>query len=109
MRNFTAALIGALVIGMYAPSGGAAQFDGVWAAGGQSTQRGCGDWFVRLNIAQGQVSGVVSVGRGSQALESLVLQPDGSFTGTAAGGGVGVNMRPLSSYAVVGRLGGETI
>jgi hypothetical protein len=47
------------------------------------------DWFVRLTIAQGQLTGV-HVGslegtKSVQTIEKLILKPDGRFAGTTSG------------------------
>ncbi|MBO0739159.1 MAG: hypothetical protein J2P48_21890 [Alphaproteobacteria bacterium] len=83
--------------------------DGTWTVQGRAIQgtRRCGDWLVRLTNRQGQLSGVVSLARSSVPLEKLVLQPDGTFSGTTRAGLVG--SRHVRAYRVSGRFSGETV
>ena len=54
--------------------------DGVWTVQGRDR---CGGWRVRLTNTQGQLSGVLTLARSSAPFRNLVLEPDGSFSGTA--------------------------
>jgi hypothetical protein len=42
----------------------------------------CGGWRVRLTNRQGQLSGVLTLARSGAPFRNLVLESDGSFTGT---------------------------
>src|SRR5271155_5053868 len=103
----------ALLIAFHTPPTFAADFDGTWQAGGEpqpGSEQFCGDWFVRLVVFQGRPSGFVSVGAGFLPLRQISLQPDGSFTATAAGGGLTSNdSRELLPHVVSGKLSGNTI
>ena len=65
--------------------------DGIWTVQGRAIQgtRRCGDWLVRLTNRQGHLSGMVSLARSSVPIQSLTLQPDGSFSGTTQAGLMG--------------------
>jgi len=58
--------------------------DGVWTVQGRAIQgtRRCGDWLVRLTNTRGRLSGVVSLARSSVPINNLMLEPDGTFSGT---------------------------
>jgi hypothetical protein len=63
---------------------------------------------VRLVVFQARPSGFVSVGAGFLPLQKINLQPDGSFTTTAAGGGLTSNLsRELLNHMVSGKLSGN--
>ena len=83
--------------------------DGIWAAQGRAIQgtRRCGDWLVRLTNRQGQLSGVVSLARSSVPIQTLALQPDGSFSGTTQAGLTG--SRHARAYKVTGKFSGDTV
>ena len=83
--------------------------DGVWTVQGRAIQgtRRCGDWSVRLTNRQGRLSGVVSLARSSVPLQNLVLQPDGSFSGTTRSGLTG--SRHTRAYDVTGKFSGDTV
>ena len=89
-----------------------AGFDGTWQANGVTTGRagqGCSpSWYLRLTVAQGQASGAVVVGAGTQPLQNLVVGPDGTFTATAAQT-VSPLGRTIQGGPVSGKLSGETI
>src|SRR5215469_2951019 len=76
--------------------------DGNWRVQGRAIHgTRCGDWLVTLTHRQGQLSGVVALARASVPIEGLVLQPDGSFSGTTRAGLVG--SRHARAYRVSGR------
>ena len=81
---------------------------GTWTVQGREIPgTRCGHWLVRLTSRNRELSGVVSLARGSVPLENLALQPDGSFSGTTRAGVVGsTHARP---YRVTGRFTGETV
>jgi hypothetical protein len=83
--------------------------DGIWSVQGRAIQgtRRCGDWLVRLTNRQGQLSGVVSLARSSVPIQNLVLQPDGSFSGTTRAGLTG--SRHTRAYKVSGKFSGDTV
>ena len=83
--------------------------DGVWTVQGRAIQgtRRCGDWLVRLTSRQGQLSGVLSLARSSIPIHNLVLQPDGSFSGTTRAGVVGSTH--VRAYQVSGTFSGDTV
>jgi hypothetical protein len=84
-------------------------FDGTWQANGQSVGRGCSlSWFLRLTVAQGQASGIVALGAGTQTLQNLVLQPDGSFAAIVAAA-VSVSTKSMQEGHVSGKLSRDTI
>jgi hypothetical protein len=113
MRILAIVLTAALSIACNVQPVFAADFDGTWQAGGEplpGSEQFCGDWFVRLVVFQGRPSGFVSVGAGFLPLKKIKLRADGSFTATAAGGGLTSNdSRELLTHAVSGRLSGDTI
>ena len=83
--------------------------DGIWTVQGRAipgTLR-CGDWLVRLTNRHGQLSGVVSLARSSVPIQNLVLQPDGSFSGTTRAGLTG--SRHTRAYKVTGKFSGDTV
>jgi hypothetical protein len=67
----------------------------------------CADWFVRLAIEQGRLTGIVGVGQGNVIIQNLVLQPDGSFSGNTGAGYV--NNRSVRAFAVMGRFSGDLV
>jgi hypothetical protein len=83
--------------------------DGIWNVQGRAIpgRRQCGDWFVRLTNAGGQLSGVVSLARASVPIQGLTLLPDGSFSGTTRAGLVG--SRHARAYKVTGRFSGDAV
>jgi hypothetical protein len=83
--------------------------DGIWTVQGRAIQgtRRCGDWLVRLTNKQGRLSGVVSLARSSVPIQNLVLQPDGSFSGTTQAGLTG--SRHTRAYKVSGKFSGDTV
>src|SRR5215472_7917354 len=90
--------------------GPAAQLaDGIWTVQGRAIQgtRRCGDWLVRLTSSGGQLSGVVSLARSSVPIQNLILQPDGTFSGTTRAGLTGV--RHARAYKVTGKFSGDTV
>ena len=90
--------------------GPAAQLaDGTWTVQGRAIQgtRRCGDWLVRLTNSGGQLSGVVSLARSSVPIQNLVLQPDGTFSGTTRAGLTG--SRHARAYKVTGKFSGDTV
>lgn len=113
MRILASAVSAALLIASNTQPTFAADFDGTWQAGGEpqpGTEQFCGDWFMRLVVFQGRLSGFVSVGAGFLPLQQASLRPDGSFTATAAGGGLTSNdSRELLPHSVSGKLSGDTI
>lgn len=83
--------------------------DGVWTVQGREIPgtRRCGHWMVRLTNAQGRLSGVISLARGSVPIQNLILQPDGSFSGTTQAGVIGTTH--ARAYTVTGRFLGDTV
>ena len=82
--------------------------DGTWRVQGRAIHgTRCGDWLVTLTNTQGQLSGVVALARASVPIENLVLQPDGSFSGTTRAGLVGP--RHARAYRIKGRFSGNTV
>jgi len=82
--------------------------DGVWRVQGRAIHgTRCGDWLVTLTNRQGQLSGVVALARASVPIENLVLQPDGSFSGTTRAALVG--SRHARAYRVSGTFAGDTV
>jgi len=82
--------------------------DGFWGVNGRAVSgTRCGDWFVRLAVEQGRLTGLVGVGQGNVPLENLVLRPDGSFTGNTRAGYV--NNRSVRAYDVVGQFSGDIV
>ena len=83
--------------------------DGIWTVQGRAIQgtRRCGDWLVRLTNRQGRLSGVVSLARSSVPLQSLMLLPDGSFSGNTRAGLAG--SRHTRAYKVTGKFSGNTV
>jgi len=113
MKHFAYATALSIALVVAANSSRAGEFDGAWSAGGgpeTGTERWCGSWQMRLDIAQGRpTGGVVSVMRGNTTLENIVLLPDGSFTATARGGGIGTSQLEMKAYEVKGKLSGDQI
>ena len=83
--------------------------DGIWTVQGRAIHgtRRCGDWLVRLTNARGQLSGVVSLARSSVPIQNLMLQPDGTFSGTTRAGLTG--SRHARAYKVTGKFSGDTV
>jgi hypothetical protein len=83
--------------------------DGIWTVQGRAIQgtRRCGDWLVRLTNSAGQFSGVVSLARSSVPIQNLMLQPDGTFSGTTRAGLTG--SRHARAYKVTGKFLGDTV
>jgi len=83
--------------------------DGIWTVQGRAIHgtRRCGDWLVRLTNARGQLSGVVSLARSSVPIQNLMLQPDGTFSGTTRAGLTG--SRHARAYKVTGKFLGDTV
>jgi len=83
--------------------------DGIWTVQGRAIHgtRRCGDWLVRLTNARGQSSGVVSLARSSVPIQNLMLQPDGTFSGTTRAGLTG--SRHARAYKVTGKFSGDTV
>jgi len=83
--------------------------DGIWTVQGRAIHgtRRCGDWLVRLTNARGQLSGVVSLARSSVPIQNLMLQPDGTFSGTTRAGSTG--SRHARAYKVTGKFLGDTV
>ena len=83
--------------------------DGIWTVQGRAIHgtRRCGDWLVRLINARGQSSGVVSLARSSVPIQNLMLQPDGTFSGTTRAGLTG--SRHARAYKVTGKFSGDTV
>jgi hypothetical protein len=87
----------------------AAPADGTWEVRltGDTGFRCSGDYIIRLTVAQGRLSGVFLGPGGTQSIPNLVLNPDGSFSGTTSGGqAAGGN--PLSVFSLSGQLSGDT-
>ena len=83
--------------------------DGIWTVQGRAIQgtRRCGDWLVRLTNRQGQLSGVVSLARSSVPIQNLVLQTDGSFSGTTRAGLT--ESRHTRAYQITGQFSGDSV
>ena len=82
--------------------------DGIWRVQGRAIHgTRCGDWLVTLTNWQGQLSGVIALARASVPIENLVVQSDGSFSGTTRAGLVG--SRHARAYRVSGRFSGNTV
>ena len=82
--------------------------DGIWRVQGRAIHgTRCGDWLVTLTNRQGQLSGVIALARASVPIENLVVQSDGSFSGTTRAGLVG--SRHARAYRVSGRFSGNTV
>jgi hypothetical protein len=82
--------------------------DGTWTVQGRELPGArCGHWLVRLTNAHGDLSGVVSLARGSVSLTNLTLMPDGSFSGSTRAGIVGSTY--ARAYKVTGRFSGDTV
>ena len=83
--------------------------DGIWTVQGRAIQgtRRCGDWLVRLTNSGGQLSGVVSLARSSVPIQNLMLQPDGTFSGTTRAGLTG--SRHARAYKITGKFSGDTV
>jgi hypothetical protein len=82
--------------------------NGFWQVQGRAVSgTRCGDWFVRLAVEQGRLTGVVGVGQGNIILRNVVLRPDGSFSGDTPAGHV--NHRVVRAYQVTGRFTGDIV
>jgi hypothetical protein len=76
--------------------------------GGRAAGHGCsGDLVVRLTVAQGRLSGALVGGRGSQTIENLVMNPNGSFTGITSGGAAAGGLEK-NIWSVSGQFSGDT-
>jgi hypothetical protein len=64
--------------------------------------------FVRLIVAQGQLSGVTVGEVGTQTIESLVLMADGSFTGSTSGFIEGARQLG-ATFSVSGQFTGKAV
>jgi hypothetical protein len=60
-----------------------------------------------MTIAQGRLSGVFVGGRGTQTIENLALNPDGSFTGITSGGAAAQGLEKII-WSVSGQFSGDT-
>jgi hypothetical protein len=67
----------------------------------------CGHWFVRLRVNQGRLSGIVGVGQGNVPLQNVVLQLDGSFSGSTRETWLGP--RHVRAFQVRGQFVGDTV
>jgi hypothetical protein len=83
--------------------------DGIWNVQGREIpgRRQCGDWLVRLTNRQGQLSGVLSLARGSVPIQNLTLQSDGSFSGNTRAGVIGTTH--ARAYKITGKFSGEAV
>jgi hypothetical protein len=83
--------------------------DGIWNVQGREIpgRRQCGHWLVRLTNRQGQLSGVLSLARGSVPIQNLTLQSDGSFSGNTRAGVIGTTH--ARAYKITGEFSGETV
>ncbi len=82
--------------------------NGTWTVQGREIPgTRCGHWLVRLTNLHGELSGVVSLARGSVPIENLSLMPDGSFSGTTQAGVVGSTV--ARAYRITGRFSGDTV
>ena len=102
-----ASLVAVSPVGAVGPTAQLA--DGIWTVQGRAIQgtRRCGDWLVRLTNSGGQLSGVVSLARSSVPIQNLVLQPDGTFSGTTRAGLTG--SRHARAYKVTGKFSGDRV
>jgi hypothetical protein len=81
---------------------------GTWTVQGREIPgTRCGNWLVRLTNRQHELSGVVSLARGSVPIQNLTLLPDGSFSGTTQAGVVGSTH--ARAYKVTGKFTGDTV
>jgi len=67
----------------------------------------CSDWFVRLGLRQGYLTGTLGVGQGNLIIQNLVLQANGSFSGNTRAGHV--NGRAVRAYNVAGQFSGDRV
>jgi hypothetical protein len=82
--------------------------DGVWRVEGPAIPgTRCGDWAVRLTNRQGRLSGVVWFRRARAPMRALVLQPDGSFSGTTRAGFIG--SRFANAHKITGQFADDTV
>ena len=102
------AVCGVLALALGSPAVAQVPRDGFWTVQGRAVSgTRCADWVVRLAVEQGRLTGVVGVGQGNVALQNLILQPDGSFSGNTVAGHV--NNRAVRAYNVAGRFSGDMV
>jgi hypothetical protein len=87
--------------------------DGTWVVSlpGDAGWKCNVDWFVRLTITQGQLTGV-HVGslegtKSVQTIEKPVLKPDGSFAGATSG--IATNGLKGTRWSVSGQFSGDIV
>ena len=91
---------------LFSPAFAQAPPQGFWTVQGRAVPgTRCADWFVRLAVEQGRLTGVVGVGQGNVIIQNLALRPDGSFSGNTVAGHV--NNRAVRAYDVTGRFSGD--
>jgi hypothetical protein len=79
---------------------------GFWNAQGRAVPgTRCADWYVRLAVEDGRLTGVLGVGQGNLTIQNLVLRPDGGFSGSTPAGHV--NSRVVRAYNISGRFTGD--
>jgi hypothetical protein len=78
--------------------------DGIWTVQGRDR---CGGWVVRLTNEQGKLSGVISLTRSSASIRNLVLERDGSFSGTARASLA--RPRRVRIYRITGTFSGDMV
>jgi hypothetical protein len=100
------ALIITFAIGVIG-SAAAAVVDGTYAANLPGAGRCPSGLIVRLTVVQGQLSGVLVGANGTQTIDSLVLKPDGSFTGSTSSATGGSH--PGAAFAVSGQFSGNAV
>ena len=82
--------------------------NGTWTVQGREIPgTRCGHWLVRLTNINGNLSGVVSLARGSVPIEHLTMLPGGRFAGTTRAGIVGSTH--ARAYKITGWFSGETV
>ena len=82
--------------------------DGRWTVQGRGIMgTGFGDWFVQLSSLQGQLSGVVGLGKGNVPLRNVVLRSNGTFTGSTPDTWDGP--RHIRGYHVFGRFSADRV
>jgi hypothetical protein len=104
-----ASFAGVLPVRAVEPTVAAPQLaDGIWRVQGRAVPVSrCGDWAVRLTNRQGRLSGVVWFRRAMVRMRDLVLQPDGSFSGTTRAGFR--RSRFARAPKITGQFSGETV
>lgn len=92
-----------------APSAWSADLpDGNWDVQGRAVMGSpCGHWFVRLHVNRGRLSGIVGVGQGNVPLQNIVLQADGSFSGSTRETWLG--HRHVRAFQVRGQFVGDIV